>query len=279
MMVIISIPSYAQDDDEFHLDQSYNVSTEGTISLSTDDADVFIEGSDRKDIHVKIDRVVESKGFQWGNKHFDVSVELVDGDIIIRDKEWGNRGMVGYIREEYIIRIKAPSSMKLDIKGDDDDYEISDMSGDLRLVADDGDIFVENCTGSLISFDLDDGDVYMKGGRGRLSVNMDDGDMEISDAAFTSIDMDIDDGDVTLETSLYDDGNYLFRIEDGQLTLSISNGGGEFDIRHDDGRIRYDSSFRVLEEDDGFAVLNLPGGRASVKVRGDDTSVSLRSDD
>ena len=272
-------PAIAQDDSEFHLDKTYQISENGTIKLSTDDADVFIKGSNRDDIHVKIDRVIESKGIQWGNKEFDVSVELMDGDIIIRDREWGNRSMVGYIREEYVIRIDAPSSMLLDIKGDDGDYEIANMAGELKIVADDGDIFLENYSGTSTYFDLDDGDVVMEGGSGKLSVNMDDGDMEITDASFSHVDVDIDDGDFELNTSLVDDGDYSFRIEDGQLVLSIINGGGEFDIRHDDGNIRYDSSFKMIEEDDNFAILRLPGGNASIRVRGDDTSVSLRADD
>ncbi len=279
LFTIVFVPVFAQDDNEFHLDKSYTVSKTGTIKLSTDDADVFIEGSDRNDIHVKIDRVIESRGIHWGNKEFDISVELIDGDIIIRDREWGNRSMVGYIREEYTIHIEAPASMLLDIKGDDGDYEIAFMAGDVRIVADDGNIFLNHCTGSSTYFDLDDGDVVMEGGRGKLSVNMDDGDIEISNASFSSINMDIDDGDVELHTSLDDNGEYIFHIEDGRLMLSIINGGGEFDIRHDDGNIRYDSSFKLIDEDDDFAILILPGGNASIKVRGDDTSVSLRTDD
>lgn len=263
---------------EFHLDKVYKVDTQGKVKLSTDDADVYITGSDRKDIHVKIDRVVESKGITWGEKQFDVSVEVVDGDIIIRDKEWGNVSMVGYIREDYTVRIEAPATMALDIRGDDGDYEIDDMAGSIRLVADDGDILVTNFTGNSTYFDLDDGDVTMEGGTGELSINMDDGDMDISDGKFSSIEMDIDDGDVRLETTLQNDGDYLFRIEDGSLDLTVLGGGGKFDIRHDDGSIRYDGSFDVVEEDDDYSILRLAGGEALVKVRGDDTRVSLRAD-
>jgi len=278
LFLILATTTLVAQDNEFHLDKKYDISTTGTIHLSTDDADVFIVGSNRKDIHIKIDRIIESKGIHWGDKGFDVSVELEGGNIIIRDREWGSHSMVGYMREEYVVRIEAPATMQLDIKGDDGDYEISYMAGNLKLVADDGDILIKNYEGTSVYFDLDDGDVVMSGGSGKLTVNMDDGDMDITNGNFSVIDMDIDDGDVTIETYL-DDGDYEFRIEDGQLNITVLGGGGEFDIRYDDGHVRYDSSFSLIREDDDFSLLRLRGGNAKVKVRGDDTSVNLRVDD
>jgi hypothetical protein len=271
--------SRAQDDNEFHLDKTYQIDPKGEVQLSTDDADVTIVGTNRQDIHVKIDRVIEAKGIQWGDKQFDVSVEVINGNIAIRDKEWGHVSMVGYVREEYTVLIEAPSSMSFDIKGDDGDFDITSISGKLRIVTDDGDIHIDNCTGPSTYLDLDDGDVIMDGGEGDLRLNMDDGDMEIRNASFHSIDMDIDDGDVTISTTLDDDGDYQFKIEDGSLDMTVLRGGGMFDIRHDDGRVRYDGSFKVLDEDEDYSELRLSGGEAIVKVRGDDTRVSLRANE
>jgi len=260
---------------EFHLDEIYKVDTNGEIQLSSDDADVFIIGSDRKDVHVKIDRVIESGGIVWGDNKFDVIVEVRDGNIEIHDKAWGNSGMIGYTREEYVIKIEAPGSMKLDIQGDDGDYEISHMANNLRIKVDDGDIKLNNFSGSFSYFDLDDGDVTMRGGMGQLIVKMDDGAMHISDGNFDHIDMNVDDGDITLETVLADNGDYQFIVEDGAIDLAILSGGGTFDIRHDDGHVRYDASFYVVDEEEDFINLKLAGGNADVRIKGDDMSVRL----
>ncbi len=278
VLLLISNNLFAQDNNnEFHLDEIFKVDTKGKIRLTSDDADVFIVGSNRNDVHVKIDRVVESGGISWGNKKFDVIVEVEDGNLIIRDKEWGNSGMIGYTREEYVIKIEAPGSMKLDIHGDDGDYEISNMANDLRIIADDGDIVLYNFTGSSSYFDLDDGDVVIHGGRGELIVNMDDGNMHITDGNFDRIDVDVDDGDITLETSLHDNGDYQFRIDDGSIDLVILSGGGKFDIRHGDGHIRYDASFTLVDEDEDYTYLKLAGGNADVRIKGDDMSVRLNT--
>ena len=278
ILLLISSNLFAQDNNnEFHLDEIYKVNTKGKIYLASDDADVFIIGSNRKDVHVKIDRVIESGGITWGNKKFGVTVEVEDGNLVIRDKEWGNSGMIGYTREEYVIKIEAPGSMKLDINCDDGDYEITNMANDLRIIADDGDIELHNFTGSSSYFDLDDGDVIMHGGTGTLIVNMDDGDLYVTDGNFERIDMDVDDGDITLETSLHDNGDYQFRIEDGSIDMVILSGGGKFDIRHDDGSVRYDASFTVVDEDEDYTYLKLDGGNADVRIKGDDMRVRLKT--
>ena len=271
--------SVAQDpNSEFHLDETYTPDVDGRIHLSTDDADIFIIGTRRNDVHVKIDRVLETRGVSWGSKRFEVDVEVRGGNLYIEDRESGSVGMVGYYKEEYVIRIEAPRSMALSIRGDDDDYEISGIDGAIKMDIDDGDAELEDCKGSDFRFDVDDGDIFLKGGRGSLVVQADDGDIHISDAAFDDIDAGIDDGDLYIETALSDAGGYRFRIEDGSLDLVVLRGGGTFDIRHDDGSVRYDSSFELIEEDDDFTSLRLAGGNASVRATGDDLGIRLSSD-
>ena len=108
LVLLINTCEVLAQEKEFHLDEIYSISENGTITLSSDDADIFIIGSDRSDVHVKIDRVVEAKGIRWGEKNFDVKVSEAGGDLRIEDKEWGNQsGMVGYTREEYVIRIHS----------------------------------------------------------------------------------------------------------------------------------------------------------------------------
>jgi hypothetical protein len=69
----LSFIAYCQDGD-FHLDKTYKASKTGTIDLRSSDAKVFITGSDRSDVHVKIDRKITTKGMVWGGKDFTVEV-------------------------------------------------------------------------------------------------------------------------------------------------------------------------------------------------------------
>jgi len=266
----------SQDPDaEFHLDETFSPSVTGEIHMSTDDADIFIIGTNRSDVHIKIDRVVETRGWSWGGGSVDVDVSVRNGNLYIEDQETGSRGMIGYLEEEFVIRIEAPRSMSLVARGDDDDYQISGIDGAIKLDIDDGDIEIEDCRGSEFDFDVDDGDVILKGGRGQLTVTIDDGDMHVTNGAFVETDVDIDDGDMYLESTLNDDGIYRFKIDDGGLEFVVLDGGGKFTVRHDDGSVRFDSSFDLVEEDDNYALLTLPGGNASVRISGDDLSVRL----
>lgn len=270
--------SHAQSDKEFHLDEVYSIDKDGTINLSSDDADVFIIGTDRSDVHVKIDRVVDARGVGWDSRKFDVIIEEVNGNLEIRDKEWGNSSItMGYYKEEYVIRIEAPRSVSLKINGDDDDYEISNIMGNIKMTVDDGDINLENCLGKSLEFDSDDGDIIIKGANGRLYVNMDDGNLSVYNGNLTGIDIRADDSDIDIATTISDEGNYRFRIEDSSLDFQVIKGGGRFDIRHDDGRIIYDNAFIIKEEDEDYTILSLPGGNSDIRISGDDISVRLKT--
>jgi hypothetical protein len=276
-LLFVNLQTQAQEN-EFHLDKTYSIDKSGTIILSSDDADVIVVGSNRNDVRVKIDRVVETKGVSWGDRYFDVIIEEDKGNLRIKDKEWGSQnGFVGYHREEYVILIEAPRSVDLDFNGDDDDYEISEMAGKISVRLDDGDIRIENCSSPKLNFEIDDGNISVHGASGELFARLDDGDINVYNGSLTGIDIRGDDSDFDIETSLADEGEYSFRIEDSSLDLNILGGGGVFTIHHDDAGISADRVFELKEQDEDFRKYHLPGGSAKVEISGDDMRVRLRS--
>jgi len=182
---------------------------------------------------------------------------------------------VGYYHEEYRIEIAAPEGISLTVRGDDGDYYIKNINGNIQMSLDDADAELSGCKGKDFSFRIDDGDIRMDGGNGNLEVIADDADVEISNATFRSIEANVDDGDLIIETSLVDQGQYYFESQDGLISLNITKGGGEFDIRHDDGHVTTDSNFKVLNESDDRTTVTLAQGSARVKVRADDARVKL----
>src|SRR5688572_27150006 len=106
---------------EFHLDKEYKIDKNGTIDLASSDGKVFITGSTRTAVHVKIDRKISAKGFQWGGEDFKVEVEENNGDLRIRERQSGGNVSVGYYHEEYRIEIQAPEGVNLTVRGDDGD--------------------------------------------------------------------------------------------------------------------------------------------------------------
>jgi len=274
-LIAISFSSRAQKATDFHLNETYSIGENGTIYLSADDADVLITGENRKDVAVKIDYIVQSKGIEWGNREFRVDVNNRGADLHIEEYRRSNTTIVGYVSSEYKIEIKAPIGVNLDIKGDDDDYMIRAIAGDISIVADDADAELLGCTGSSFFFDIDDGDVKMDQGKGEFTARLDDGDIEIINASFDEIDYRSDDGHFALETSIGPNAMYRFNGDDSTFDIVVTAGGGSFTINHDNGRIDYDENFQLMDKDEDRTILNLTGGRAKILFSGDDIRVSL----
>ena len=274
--LFFSFSLWAQKEGDYHLDKEFNLSASGTIELSSSDAKVSITGSDRKTVHLKVDRTITTKGLFFGSDEFALEIDNSGGDLRIRERSSSSsHGIVGYYHEDYEINIEAPWGASLVIKGDDGDYTIRNVNGSIAMGVDDGDIDLMGCKGSNFKFRLDDGNLNMDQGQGSIEIDTDDGDVRIRNAHFSSVIATIDDGDLIIETSLSNNGKYDIRAQDGLVSMIISGGGGEFNVRHDDARVIAEGGFDVHEKTESFTSLKLPNGSAKVDIRADDARIRL----
>jgi hypothetical protein len=266
----------AQKNGEYHMDQVFAISANGTLYLDSEDANVKITGSSRTDAHVKIDRVVETRGFSAGRNEFRFDAEDRAGNLYLTERRRGGVTMqVGYSRTDYTIDIELPRGVSLKIKGEDDDYVIRNVDGKISMETEDGDIEVIDCFGSDFQFKLEDGDLKVEGGNGSISVDIEDGDIDIRKGNFDRIEIDVQDGNMILETVIADTGIYDIKAEDARIDFVVIKGGGEFLVLKDDGSLRTSSDFETLQESDHRALVKLPGGNAKVEIRTDDGRVRL----
>lgn len=275
MGVVLSVQAQ---DQEYNLDETYSISENGTIHLNSNDAEVTITGSDRSDVHVVVYHRVDTEGLSVDTSgEFDMNVESRGGDLYLReDDDLSHIVIAGSVNEEYRITIEAPRSVALNIEGDDDTYDISNISSKVKLNADDAEADLNGLQGNDFEFEMDDGSINMDQGRGRLKLDMDDGEYYVRRGNFSEIETEVDDAELEFTTSLADDGLYRFEMDDGDLELNISGGGGEFDIRHDDPDISVDDNFEEESSDEDRSVYRLPGGNASIEITTDDGDVALR---
>jgi hypothetical protein len=275
---IFSFSAHAQTD-EFNLDETYPIDPGGTINLQSNDADVQIIGSDRENVRVIVRYKLTVTGITFGESNeFEMIVNEDGGNLTIREKgiDFGPSGLIGVSSKEYTIEIEAPRDVNLDIDGDDDGYVIAGFDGFIYLDADDSDIRISDAGGSDFSVSFDDGSLDFDGGNGRLEIDADDGDIRVRNGNFSAINATPDDGDVEITTTLDDNGIYDFGLDDGDLTLNITGGGGEFDIRHDDADIEVSSQYEQIRYEENSAIFNLMGGSARVNIRLDDGDISLK---
>lgn len=261
---------------EFHLDEIYKIGKTGIIDLSSSDAKVFINGSLRPDAHVRIDRKVTVKGLSSTQEFFDIDIHTDNGNLRIRERHKNHyNGIVSYYKEEYKIVIEAPEGTSLTIRGDDGDYYIKNINGAISMSIDDADVELADCKGNRFNFRLDDGDLRMDKGAGSLEIDADDADVEIYHGQFSTIHANVDDGDLMIETSLTDNGSYNVESQDGSIIMIITGGGGEFDIRHDDGHVMTQGNFNTLFKEEDHTKVSLSAGNAKISMRADDARVKL----
>ncbi len=280
-LLMVASNAYAQRESssDYHLDEEYNMSADGTLHLSSSDANVTIKGTDRKNVHVVIDRVEDVRGISSRRRNFEVDVEERSGDLYITERE--SRGvsvMMGSYSLDYDIEIEMPMTGSLRIKGDDDDYVIRSINGEIFMNIDDGDIELIDCGGDDFDIQLEDGDLKMDGGKGTFYARVDDGDIDIRNADFTTLEIRSEDGDVSVETSLSDKGVYELVADDASIDFLVLSGGGKFNVLKDDGRVSAGSSFETIRETESRTQLELKGGNAEVDIRVNDGRVRLSSE-
>ena len=276
-LMLISATAFGQTKDGiYQMDKYYAMTPRGTVKLNVSDAKVYITGSSRLDAHVKIYHQVTTRGVVFGQQEFSVDVFEDDGNLVIREHSNSTTvGMIGYHYEKYEVTLEIPEGASLLVKGDDGDYRVRNVNGSIDMDIDDADVELMGCRGDNFRFRLDDGDIVMDGGKGKLDIDADDADVSITSAQFTAIIADVDDGDLKIETSLADNGDYMISAQDGLVAITITGGGGQFDIRHDDGRVITEGDFRQVDRSDTRTTLVLASGNAKVGIRTDDARVRL----
>jgi len=271
-----SIAAQSSSDGDFHLDKEYKMDAIGKVLLNSSDAKVFITGSNRNTAHVKIDRVVTSKGVMFGEHEFRVDVIEQNGNLIIKEHSRSvNVGIIGYYNEKYTITLELPEGASLEVDGDDGDYFIKSINGAIDLDLDDADVELTSCLGNSFKVKLDDGDLRMDTGKGLLDIDADDGDVDIKNASFDRIMARMDDGDFVVETAFAEQGDYTIEVQDGLVSIKVLGGGGRFDIRHDDARVIAQGNFNTVEKSENRTRLTLANGNARVNIRADDARIRL----
>lgn len=269
---------HAQDRDgkDFHLDKEFPIASNGTLTLRTSDAKVSIRGTDRSNARIIIDHKVITKGIAFGEQRFDVAITPENGNLRVIEKSQSEVvGFIGYHEERYTVTIEIPNHVTVDIQGDDGDYQIHSVHGQVRMDVDDADVTLTQCKGNYFSFRIDDGDIRMDEGRGKLEVNADDTDVIVNQGAFTDIQARLDDGDFIIETTLVEKGDYDVSAQDGRIAMTILGDGGRFDIRHDDSRVKTEGNFSIVEQSEDRTRVKCGNGMAIVHINADDASIRL----
>lgn len=284
---------------EYSHEETYPISAKGTLSISTEDADITIKGADRNDVYVKVWRSV--KGKQWTNKDFGLEYTADGKDVsIVEDYSQNNNNLTFsfYSSIEYTIYVEVPHTVLLKMEGDDDNYYIENMANSVSIDAEDGDVVLKSIHGENMDINLDDGDVFMNDVSGNLKLVLEDGDTEIKNGKLNQIKMRMDDGsldmvntekikeleikaydgDVDIKCDLVDEADVNVNLEDGDLVLRIVDGGGEIEVDHEDGEVSYREGIYELVENGSYSksLVTTQNGNSKIRISVEDGDVELK---
>ncbi len=280
---ITTTSSADEKDSSYKLDETYPISPTGMLTLVSNDAEVTITGSDRKDAHVKINYFRKVSGFLVSHKSDPFEMEIdTDGENLVLREVDGFHSMSGVFimsSEDYTIDIEIPRGVSLKLRGDDDNYDIENIDGKISLRMEDGRARLKNCNGDNFDLETEDGYIDLKGGKGMLEAYTEDGRVTVEEGSFDEVEASSEDGSIEVATTLSDNGSYRFSTDDGHIYFHVIKGGGEFRIDFDDGHVRTSKAFELEEDDENYRYYSLPGGSSKVRIRIEDGVVRLSEGD
>ena len=137
--IILLFSFYMQAQYEYSYEETHTIAQDGLLTLDTEDAQVSITGTSRSDAYVRIYKKVTGK--QKTNQEFDIDYLEEGGNLTIKEKRRKNTYKMGWnTKTIYEVELGLPTGVSIDIKGEDDDYIISNINGKIKIHSDDGDI-------------------------------------------------------------------------------------------------------------------------------------------
>ncbi|MDP8288408.1 MAG: hypothetical protein RAP03_17170, partial [Candidatus Electryonea clarkiae] len=162
-VVFIAIGSVQSKPYTYKLDGVYSISPDGILSLISEDAEIVIKGSDRTDVHIVVRKEYNISGLfvAHENEPFEMDIEEDDGNIIMREVGgiFNTVGIMTIMREEYEISIDIPTGVSLKLRGEDDNYLIENVNGNISLRIEDGRARLKQCNGEQFNIEIEDGNV------------------------------------------------------------------------------------------------------------------------
>ncbi|MBN2009181.1 DUF4097 family beta strand repeat protein [candidate division KSB1 bacterium] len=198
--------------------------------------------------------------------------------------------------------VLVPKEIELRLETDEGDINARDLMGDISIEVDEGDVNLKNLQFSDMYLKMDEGDLIAEelSGQGRqLTILADEGDIQIEQLSLDKLKIDTDEGDVTiagstmercdivadegdvdLELTTKDHGRYTFELDEGDIILELPKQLNAFlRLESEEGDIRTDFKLNIEEtEDNGHrARSELGNGGATIDVFTNEGYITLRA--
>ncbi len=244
------------------MEKTFEVSPGGELVVDTDIGDVRVEGWDKNEVNV----IVEKSGSERRYRRFDITFDATKEKVVIRGKyehKWRFWDAWGNFDVHYTI--KVPNKFRLNVSTAGGDVILNDVEGlvkgetsggsvnamnikgDTRLETSGGDVHIESVVGA-VNLGTSGGSIRADGVEGQVTAETSGGDIEVRLVGENrGIRMETSGGSITL---------YLPDGAKGDLDASTSGGGV---------KLRLGQQFSgSIQEDEVHGRIN--GGGALIKA-------------
>lgn len=267
------------DDGELMIDESFNVSPGGLLSVAVGDADIRVETHSADEVEIQV--FLEGRNMEKAREYFEdqnFEIEKEGSTVYVRTNpkrrnfNWNNQGGA-----HITLSVALPDVFDTELKTSDGDIMMSRIEGRVVLHTSDGDIMTQAIQGPTITLRTSDGDITTEALDAEdVSVTTSDGDIKVEN---------IDSDDIAIRTS---DGDIYANDIRGKSSISTSDGdirlasasGSELAIRTSDGDITADdltADHSQVQTSDGSITLRNVSGALTAKTSSGNLDVSLQS--
>ena len=227
---------------ELMLDQEFDVSSGGLLTVDVADADVTVRSGSGGGATVKV--FMSTRDLDWGRDLFnrmEFEVQLQGSELSVsaqnprfeRSQRNQNRGGVGFsvevtIPQSYnatVTTLDGDISMgdlqgEVDLTTADGDIAVGKLSGTLHLRTSDGDVSAEELTGQTVSVRTSDGDVRIGALAGPAEISTSDGDISVFIDHAGDVSLRTGDGDITI----YADQSLRAEVDFSGESVQVASG-------------------------------------------------------
>ena len=235
--------------------KAYIITGHPEISVDTNDGDIRVHVSDRKDIEA----VVISMGEKIGPSGVQITENQTGNHVSLTVRERNHWG-INFHRRSLRVELDVPREANLDLHSGDGNVRVFEVKG-------------------LVHAETGDGDIEATGTEGSLRAKTGDGNIRV-DATCTELELHSGDGNITAQIRQGSkmDSRWIVGTGDGNIELRLPESfSAEVDAHTGDGHIDLDFPVTVngsVRESTIRGKMN--GGGQTLELRSGDGNISLR---
>jgi DUF4097 and DUF4098 domain-containing protein YvlB len=250
LIALLSLPFPTPPTVAWH--KSFNLKGRSEIQVASNNADVRVYASDRKDIEAVLytDRTISS----------DTVIDHESGNRVELDVKVPNQWGSGFSRNSAVFELKIPLGCDMDVR-----------SGN-------GSILVKSAEGKL-TLRTESGNIEALGISGTLDIESGHGDLQV-DGSVTAVSLHTRTGNIAaqIDPGSKMNSNWVLRTDDGNVDLRLpADFSTDLDVNSRDGDVRVDFPRAMIGGGQSTVRGPINGGGQHLEVHSDKGNIMVRT--